>query len=235
MPRVVFFDTECVNLPGTTKGNVEYSFEKPWQLGLAVAATTEKDDGSRQWLGADVAELEQYFRGADAVIGFNCLRFDFHLIGGEICSQADGAPSHFPAVHLQEQCGVALVDMFLDVQKSVGRVKGTGLKPLCIHTLGKEPGMEGALAPVAWADHRKLEVIQYCTDDVEWSRDLFNYGLREGTLKRAHDFGEGPPPIDFPITWHVRSADSEIVEPFREWYVRRAAEESANPQKEKEA
>lgn len=171
--------------------------------------------------------LVRYFQEADAVIGFNSHRFDFRLVDGE-CRTPDDKhnrpPPDPPLVESLIQSGIVLVDMFLDVQEVVGFKKGTGLKPLALHTLGESSPMEGAIAPDEWAEHRKLDVIQYCADDVEKSRKLFNHGLKTGHLKRTSDRGEGPPPVEFPITWHIRDADSEIVEPFLDWYKRRMAE-----------
>jgi hypothetical protein len=241
--RVIFFDTECLQLPGTPKegegdGLGEWSFDRPWELGLAVAATTEKGEGGRQWLAEDAADLVYYFAQADVVAGFNCLRFDFPLVEGEWGRQVHG---HYEerdktlAEDLAEESGILLVDMLLDVWDSLGkRMKGTGLKPLSVHTLGKVPGMEGALAPVAWKDHRKAEVISYCADDVEWSRELFNHGLKTGNLKRPASF-KGDPldpslgSIEFPIVWNIRTAGGEVVEPFRDWATRYLAEASAGP------
>ena len=127
--------------------------------------------------------------------------------------------------------GVALIDMLLDVWASLGRrMKGTGLGPLSIHTLDDAKMMEGAIAPVAWADHRKLEVIGYCADDVEKSRRLFNHGLKGGWLKRpanpdsARQSGNH---IKFPITWNIRNAAGDVVEPFANWYRRHQQEASS--------
>ena len=222
--RCVFFDTECLNSP-TDEG---FSWNDPWALGLAVAATTEKDQGARQWLQQHAVELVRYFESADAVIGFNCLRFDFPLVDGEANNQTEPDVGYTPSsptlADWMEAQDVAIVDMLLDVWDSIGgRVKGTGLGPLSIHTLGDPKVMEGALAPVAWADHRILEVVGYCADDVEKSRRLFNHGLQHGWLKRPDDRGEGPPPIQFPITWHVRKPSGEVIEPFVDWHRERAA------------
>lgn len=223
--RSIFIDTECLHMPGSTVDGIDYSFDRPWQLGLAVACTTEKEEGARQWLGSDAGALVGYLASADVVIGFNHLRFDLPLVGGEMEYQASaGAPYLEPLEPLceaLESAEVCFVDMLLDVWEAIGgRVKGTGLKPLAVHTLGKTVGMEGALAPVAWADFRKLDVIRYCADDVQWSRELFNHALRTGKLRRADERGPGPPPIEFDVTWNIRDAAGEILEPFRAWHQR---------------
>ena len=220
--RIVFYDCECVHSP-EEEG---YSWGRPWGLGLAVCATMEKEDGARQWLAEDAPALVAYLTSADAVVGFNGLKFDLPLINGEAERQSSGGYDYIEPLEplagiLADGLDVALVDMLLDVQKVVGRfTSGTNLKALSVHTLGKKPGMTGDIAPIAWADHRILEVIQYCADDVAWSRELFNHGLKHGWLrrpagKREQRKGQNRPPIKFDITWTVRSAAGKILQPFR--------------------
>tara|TARA_Y100000310_G_scaffold97827_1_gene95490 strand:+ start:239 stop:943 length:705 start_codon:yes stop_codon:yes gene_type:complete len=221
--RVVFMDCECLSSP---EGE-GYSWDEPWKLGLAVAATTEKDVGGKQWLAEDAIDLVNDFALADCVVGFNCIRFDLPLIDGEAHHQGRGEYDVTPGGGLSRALIVddetVIVDMLLDVWDAIGkRVKGTGLKPLSVHTLGKEPGMEGALAPVAWADKRKLEVISYCADDVEWSRELFNHALKHGWLKRPknseHPLDPQKGHIQFDVTWNIRHAAGGVIMPFRAWY-----------------
>jgi len=170
--NIVYVDAETrYDIGAKTPDGSIGTFKDPARLGLTVACTQLGSDQVRDWMAEDLVELRAYLAGCDLIVGFNTIRFDLNLIAGV----GEGGQRWLDCISGR------LVDIFLDVQDAVGRVKGTGLKPIAKYTLGHEPDedVEGKYAPELWRLGRRMEVIRYCRDDVKITRGLFYHGFDE--------------------------------------------------------
>jgi DEAD/DEAH box helicase domain-containing protein len=135
-------------------------------MGLAVAGVWDSLDRAFTAYGEkEVAALVDKLRSADLVVGFNSIRFDYEVIRGYTDFDFLTLPSF---------------DILDEVRKCIGfRLK---LDHLAEHTLGSKKSADGLLA-VQWYKEGRMDLIrEYCEQDVAITRDLFEFGVRNGYL-----------------------------------------------------
>lgn len=137
------------------------------KLGLAAAVTYTPADGTfRHYTEATVADLIAQLKGADLVVGFNCLSFDYEVLR----AYTDEPLARLPTV-----------DMLDHVYRALGfRV---GLDGLASATIGASKSADG-LQAVRWFREGQIEkILDYCQHDVEVTWQLYDYGCRNKHLK----------------------------------------------------
>ncbi|HVS16099.1 MAG TPA: DEAD/DEAH box helicase [Thermoanaerobaculia bacterium] len=158
--RTVLFDVE-------TKRSAEEvgGWHRLHRLGVALAVTCALEDGVFRVFREDqVGELAEELRGADLVVGFNVIGFDYPVLSG----------------YLGEDFRRTLptLDLFESVRDTVG--ERLGLSRLARDTLGVEKSADG-LQSLEWYRQSRFDLIEaYCRRDVELLRDLYLFGRREG-------------------------------------------------------
>ena len=174
--RVVVFDVETQKLAQEVGGWKNIS---KMRLSLAVAHTEE--DGFLTFTEANVSELIELLKGADLVVGFNHVRFDYEVLSAYSPERLSALPN---------------LDILLHVQAALGfRLK---LDHLAEFTLGRKKSGHG-LDAARWFREGKMDLIErYCRDDVAITRDLYRFGLEKGFLLYRRE-GQGVSKI--PVDW----------------------------------
>jgi DEAD/DEAH box helicase domain-containing protein len=136
-------------------------------LGLSVAVAYSSADGAfRHYTEETVADLIADLKAADLVVGFNVLRFDYEVLQAYTGDRLDQIPT---------------VDMMDQIYKRLGfRVS---LDNLAATTLGTVKSADG-LQAVRWYKEGCIqELLDYCQQDVEVTRQLYEYGRQHKHLR----------------------------------------------------
>lgn len=158
---VCYFDLETQLLFHEVEGP-----RNPAALRLAVGVVYSTWDGDYCAYREDDASLlvDRLLR-AKLVVGFNLLNFDYQVLTAYCGSRVYEART---------------LDMLDQIHKTLGfRVS---LQSLAEATLGAQKTADG-LQSVKWFREGRIDlVVDYCKADVDLTRRLFEYGLKEGQL-----------------------------------------------------
>ncbi len=159
--RIGFFDLETQRLADEVGG-----WQNAHLMGISVAVLHEMPSGTTRIYREDQAgELIEDLKRLDLVVGFNISRFDYRVLGAYTPFRLDGLPTF---------------DMLGEIHKGLGfRIS---LGHLGEQTLGRPKGCDGIQA-VKWFRKGEWEsLINYCTEDVMLTRDLFRHAVEKGYL-----------------------------------------------------
>ncbi|MFQ6100632.1 MAG: ribonuclease H-like domain-containing protein [Anaerolineae bacterium] len=165
MRNIIAFDLETRHTADEVGG-----WHNIRDMGLAVAVTYHAaEDVYRDYLEQQVDRLIAALRGADLVVGYNLLRFDYEVLH----AYTDDPLSDLPTV-----------DMLQDLYNALGwRPK---LDDVAAATLGETKSADG-LQAVRWFRQGKLDkVIAYCRRDVEVTWQVYQFGRDNGYVQ-YHD------------------------------------------------
>ena len=165
---VVFFDLETKKLFREVGG---YGNER--RLGMSAAVTYNTSDGEfHRYKEEDALKLVEELKGADLVVGFNVIKFDYAVLQ---------AYTDFPLR------SIPTLDMLEEIYRRIGvRIK---LDALAHATLGTGKSANGVLA-VEWYRKGLIEkVLDYCQQDVDVTKRLYEYGKRFKHLKYKDRYG----------------------------------------------
>jgi DEAD/DEAH box helicase domain-containing protein len=153
--NIVFFDIETQRTFDDVGGR--HNIRK---LGLSAAVTYSTVTAAfRHYTEETVAELIAELKAADLVVGFNVLRFDYEVLQAYTGDDLGRIPT---------------VDMLDHIYKRLGfRV---GLDNLAGATLGTSKSADGLQAVRWYRAGRMQELLDYCQQDVEVTRQLYDYG-----------------------------------------------------------
>ncbi len=160
--NIVFFDVETQRSFDEVGGRRNIR-----KLGLSAAVTYSSADRTfRHYTEETVADLVAELQAADLVVGFNVLRFDYEVLRAYTDERLDRLPT---------------VDMLNHVHKRLGfRVS---LDNLAGATLGTSKSADGLQAVRWYREGRMQEILDYCQQDVDVTRQLYEYGQRQKHLK----------------------------------------------------
>jgi DEAD/DEAH box helicase domain-containing protein len=160
--NIVFFDLETQRTFDEVGGR--HNVRK---LGLAVAVTYSSADGSfRHFTEDQVDELVDHLKAADRVVGFNVLSFDYEVLR----AYREDLPERSRTV-----------DMLDHIHKRLGfRVS---LDNLAGATLRASKSADGLQAVRWYKEGRIQEILDYCQQDVEVTRQLYEFGQKHKHLK----------------------------------------------------
>jgi DEAD/DEAH box helicase domain-containing protein len=134
---------------------------------LAVAVTYDAvEDTYHDYTEQDVEHLIADLRGADLVVGYNVLRFDYEVLR---------AYTDDPLLDLPT------VDMLQHIHRALGwRLK---LDDVALATLGESKSADG-LQAVRWFRQGQLDkVTDYCRRDVEVTWKVYQFGQKNGYVR----------------------------------------------------
>ncbi len=180
-PRVQFFDLETQKSADEVGGwgNIH-------KMGLAVGVIWDSLD--REFFTyeeKDARQLVDKLRTADLAVGFNIIGFDYTVL------------QPYSDFDLQE---INTFDMLVAVEKKLGF--RLGLNHLAQHTLHAEKSADG-LVSLQWYKEGKInQIIQYCRQDVEITRDLYLFGEEHGYIKYQSRSGNS---LQFEVKWKTES------------------------------
>lgn len=160
--NVVFFDVETQRAFDEVGGR-----RNTQKLGLSAAVTySTADDDFHRYTEDQVEDLIAELKSADLVVGFNVLRFDYEVLEAYTPEPLKSLPT---------------VDMLEHIHKRLGfRVS---LDNLASTTLGTAKSADGLQAVRWYKQGRIQEILDYCQQDVEVTRQLYEYGRRNKHVK----------------------------------------------------
>lgn len=156
-----------------------------WQnidkLGVSVACLYDSKTG--ETLAFQENELEHMHRICKErlIIGYNVIGFDLKVL----------TSYGFDSKKLD------VFDIMLDVENNSGW-RYVKLDNIAKGTLGTEKSADG-LQAVEWYKQGKIDqIIEYCKKDVEITRDIFVYGMKNGQIKISKSDGDV---ATVPVQW----------------------------------
>lgn len=158
-------DTLVIDLE-TKKAFAEVGGEKNIRdLGISVAGVySYAKDAFFAFEEHELSRLTDLLKETDHIIGFNIVHFDIPVLEAYV-DKAILVP-------------IALTDIFADAVKFLGH--RVGLDGVAKATLGRGKSGHG-LEALEWFRQGKLaELKEYCLDDVRLTRDLYEYGKKNG-------------------------------------------------------
>ncbi|MBN1262583.1 MAG: ribonuclease H-like domain-containing protein, partial [Anaerolineae bacterium] len=151
----VFFDVETQN----TFQEVGGRYPERLRVSVVVSYNTV-DQAFHRYTEASIAALVSELQSADLVVGYNLFGFDYPVI-----------QQYTQQVALNT---LPTVDMMLEIQKQIGfRVS---LDSVASATLKIGKSADGLQAVQWWREGRIEELFQYCQQDVEITRRVFEFG-----------------------------------------------------------
>jgi DEAD/DEAH box helicase domain-containing protein len=153
--NIVFFDLETQRSFQEVGGRHNIP-----RLGLSVAVTYSTADSEyHHYTEETVADLIEELKAADLVVGFNVIRFDYEVLR---------AYTDYPLRKLPT------VDMLDDIYRTLGfRIS---LDALASATLEIGKSADGLQAIRWWRQGKMQELFDYCQQDVEVTRQLYEFG-----------------------------------------------------------
>jgi DEAD/DEAH box helicase domain-containing protein len=160
-PRIIYLDLETQKLAEEVGG-----WHNTHLMRVSVAVIY--DSLERRFLPFTedmMDDLMAHLKKADLIVGFNIIRFDY------------GVLSAYTGIDLRE---LPTFDILEDIYNRLGfRI---GLDHLAKETIDQVKSGDG-LQAVKWFRQGEMEKLtDYCRQDVEATRDLFIYGLENGSL-----------------------------------------------------
>ena len=160
-PRLVVFDLETQRSAADVGG-----WNRAYLMGLSLGIVWDSHQQAHAtYFEADVEALLDHLQGADLVIGFNVVGFDYSVLRGYTTFDFNTLNT---------------LDILRDVHARLGY--RLSLDALGTATLSTPKSADG-LQALQWYKEGRLDLIEaYCKQDVDITRDLFQYGLTHGHL-----------------------------------------------------
>ncbi len=176
-PRLGFFDLETQRLAEEVGG---WGNKHLMRLSVGVVYDSQ-DDRFHHYHETDIQLLIEHLKKFDLVVGFNVKNFDYGVLKGYSSYDFNSLPT---------------LDLLEDIFACLGF--RLSLDHLCQKTLGAQKSGNGLLA-VQWFREKKLEpLIEYCRQDVEITKSLFEFGQKNGHVLFESKTG---PLVRCPVEW----------------------------------
>ncbi len=162
MKNHIVLDIETQNLFSDVGGK-----ENLTKLSLSVAGVFSYSDATfKTFTENEMPQFAELLGGTDLIIGFNIDHFDLPIL------------QKYLSVDLNK---ISTLDIMNEVVNKMGH--RVSLDDLVSNTLGKRKSANGLMAVQYWREGRIDELKKYCLDDVRLTRDLYEYGLKNGEIK----------------------------------------------------
>ncbi|MCG3175135.1 MAG: hypothetical protein MOGMAGMI_00057 [Candidatus Omnitrophica bacterium] len=151
----------------TQKGFHEVDRKKLHLLKVSVAcAYDSRTDSYTSYEEKEMLKLDDLLKKADMVVGFNVRDFDMEVIAPYLLTPISRIP---------------VLDILVEFEKVRGH--RISLQSVAQATLGASKSGTGWDAIRLFNEGRMEELKSYCMDDVKITKDLFEYGLKHGSIK----------------------------------------------------
>ena len=159
-PNYVVLDVE------TQKGFNEVDRRKLHLLKISVACIYDsRTDKYLSFEEKELMKLEEYLKKADLVIGFNVRDFDLEVLQPYILTSVKNLP---------------VLDLLVEFEKVRGH--RISLQSVAQATLKSSKSGSGWDAIQLFRDGKMAELTKYCLDDVRITKDLYEYGAKNGKI-----------------------------------------------------
>ena len=128
----------------------------------------------------DMVKFEERLQTAELLIGFNIRRFDMAVLQPYLFKTVEQFP---------------VLDLLDDIEKARGH--RVSLDSVARATVKEGKSGDGAEALVLFKEGRMEELKKYCLDDVRLTKNVYEYGCREGK-------------ISFTSTWDFKTYDVPV-------------------------
>ncbi len=168
MKNIVVFDIETQN----TFDEVGGYFPEKLDVSV-VCAYFYADDSWRSYTIDNMQVLLKDFEGADCLIGYNNIGFDIPVLN-----------KYYPGDLLK----IPQLDMLDKIRESLGyRIK---LDDVASATIGIGKSAHGLQAVAWWKEGKVQEIIDYCMQDVKVTKEIFEFGQKNGFILFDNRIGE---------------------------------------------
>jgi len=159
--KKVVFDIETSNIFQDVASN------DPAALDMSVCCIYDYDtDKYSSYTKETLKDMWPIFEKADLIIGFNSDHFDIPILNKYFSGDLTKIKS---------------LDLLKEIKNSLGRrIK---LDIIAEATLGKNKSGHGLDAVTWWRNGEKQKVIDYCIDDVKITKEVYEYALKNQSLK----------------------------------------------------
>ena len=155
--KIVVFDLETQRSFDEVGGRSQMH-----RLGVSVGVAYRYDtDEFLVYTEDRISELIELLLGADLVVGSTIKGFDYEVLRGYSDENLQGLPTF---------------DIMYDLEDRLGfRPK---LESVAVPSLGAGKSADGLQALEWWRQGEIDKIIEYCTEDVKVTRDLYDFGKR---------------------------------------------------------
>ena len=136
----------------------------------------------------EIIQLEKRLQEIDLIIGFNIRRFDLPVLAPYLFMPT----SDFP-----------VLDLLDDIEKFRGH--RASLESLAVPTLKQHKSGTGAEALELFKENRIEELKSYCLEDVRLTKEIYEYGLREGKIYFTSSWDYKT--YEIPVGWEKTTAE----------------------------
>jgi DEAD/DEAH box helicase domain-containing protein len=141
-------------------------WNKAQRMGVSCAVLYDSNsDDFHPYLQPEIPLLCQHLQQLDLVVGFNIIGFDYKVLSGLSTFDFHGLPT---------------LDLLMKVHEILGY--RLSLDHLAQQTLGCQKSADGLAALKWWKQGRIKKIIDYCTQDVRVTRDLYRFGQKNHFL-----------------------------------------------------
>ena len=161
MTNLVFFDLETQRSFQDVGGRSNLRM-----LGLSVGVTyNTASESYHDYLEDDAQALVAELMAADLVVGFNVLNFDYEVLRAYSDEPLETIPTVDMLAHIHDRLGFRV---------SLDNLAGA--------TLGAAKSADGLQAIRWYRDGEIQKIIDYCRQDVNVTRQLYEYGREHGNV-----------------------------------------------------
>lgn len=159
--RIITFDIETANWMS------DVGTSDPADLTIALVCIHDSETGDyKSFLEPELPQLWKILEQTDLLVGYNSNHFDIPLLN-----------KYYPG----DLTRIRSLDLMKEVQDVVGR--RLRLDAVADGTLGKKKSGDGAQSIKWWRAGEVDKVREYCLKDVEITRGIFDYALKNGNVK----------------------------------------------------
>ncbi|MFN2356695.1 MAG: ribonuclease H-like domain-containing protein, partial [Desulfotignum sp.] len=152
------------------------------KMGVSCAVLYDSESGKFHDYSQDqVGQMCRHLARLDLVVGFNLIRFDYKVLAGLCDFDFYGLPTLDMLVKIHEILGYRL-----------------SLDHLAQNTLGTKKSADGLMALQWWQQGKLDKIIEYCTQDVRVTRDLYRFGRENRFLVFKNKAGSQ---VRVPVSW----------------------------------
>ena len=177
---IIVFDIETQNTFQETGKSRAEAFKK---LRVSIVGVYEYlTDSYKVYEEKELMELDKRFQKADLLLGFNSAGFDLPVLSNYFFTPVERFP------HL---------DLMTEIEKNRGH--RASLDSVAKPTLKAKKSGSGLDAIMYWKEGRIEELKKYCLEDVRITKEVFEYGCREGKIlfTSTWDFKT----YEIPVNW----------------------------------
>jgi DEAD/DEAH box helicase domain-containing protein len=173
----------------TQKSFKEVGKAKLDKLRISVAGVYDyRNDRYSAYEEKELMQLEQRLRDIGLIIGFNIRRFDMPVLAPYLFAPVETLP---------------VLDLLDDIEKARGH--RASLESIAVPTLNKHKSGSGADALILFKENKLDELKRYCLDDVRLTREIYDFGCREGKVLFTSSWDYKT--YEIPVTWKEQTAE----------------------------